>query len=633
MTNPAALSDYGAFHDALVAAGSTVRGKSCTCVWHDDRTPSCTIGQGDDGTWRMYCHACDRHGSLTDLIAHANGQEPRQVFKTLANQDRPAAAPTKRAPPKADKPLVLADKSAVVAYAQRIGTVEAWYTYGAKGSPALVVARILPHDGGKKTFRQFCPMDGGWTPANTIPAGQIPLYRADELAGDRVLVVEGEKCVEACRSVGIQATTSAMGAGKARMSDWTALRGRRVTLWPDNDLPDPKTGKRNGIEHMREVREILEGIGCAVSVINPDGMGLPAKGDVANLIEALDGKDAAEIAATITGIMDDAGPAGPATELESLLRDIEGGRYTAIPWPNLTRLGSLSKALLPGTITSLCADPGAGKSLMMLQMLASWHGQGIPVALLALEDERRVHLQRILAQIVGQSCLTDDEWCSANMDTARLLLNQHAKTIDAIGACIRAEGESQLSLDQIAEWIEAQAKNGARIIIADPVTAAVTEDKPWAADTSFLMRVKGIARRYGASVVLVTHPRGASKGASLGAMAGGSAYPRFSHCALWLSKFDAEDLPAPDGGSRHCNRSVTITKSRHGRGGGMVMGMWFDHDTLRFSEVGTILSDDQRKKRTRRSTWAPDSRDDQDDSPPRAPRMRAKPSSNEDKFV
>lgn len=631
MTTPSALSDYGAFHDALVAAGSIVRGKSCTCVWHDDRTPSCTIGQGDDGTWRMYCHACDRYGSLTDLIAHANGQEPRQVFKTLADQERPTA-PTKRPTPKIEKPLVLADKAAVVAYAQRIGTVEAWYTYGPKATPALVVARIRQPDG-KKTFRQFCPADGGWTPSNTIPAGQIPLYRVDELAGDRVLVVEGEKCVEACRSVGIQATTSAMGAGKAHMSDWTALRGRRVTLWPDNDQPDPKTGKRNGIEHMRQVREILEGIGCAVSVINPDGMGLPPKGDVADLIAALDGKDAAEINATIAGIMDDAEPAGPATELESLLRDIEGGRYTAIPWPGLTRLGSLSKALLPGTITSLCADPGAGKSLLMLQMLGAWHAHGIPVALLALEDERRVHLQRILAQIVGQSCLTDDEWCAANMDAARLLLNQHAKAIDAIGANIRAEGETQLTLDQIAEWIEAQAKNGARVIIADPVTAAVTEERPWAADTSFLMRVKGIARRYGASVVLVTHPRGSSKGASLGSMAGGSAYPRFSHCALWLSKFDAEDMPTPDGSSHYCNRSIAITKSRHGRGGGMLIGLYFDHDTLRFVERGPIMSDEQRKKKQIRATWAPDQRDDEQQPPSRAPRMRATPSQNEDAFI
>lgn len=627
----AILSDYGAFHDALTAAGSTVRGKACTCIWHDDRTPSCTIGQGDDGTWRMYCHACDRHASLTDLLAHTSGKEPRQVFKTLADQGRPETA-TKRAAPKADKPLVLADKAAVKAYAERIGRAEAWYTYGPKGSPVLVVARIIPHDGGKKTFRQFCPCDGGWTPSNTIAAGQIPLYRQDELAGDRVLVVEGEKCVEACRSVGIQATTSAMGAGKARMSDWTALRGRRATLWPDNDQPDPKTGKRNGIEHMREVREILEGIGCAVSVINPDGMGLPPKGDVANLIEALDGKDAADIAATITGIMDDAEPAGPATELESLLRDIEAGRHTAIHWPDLTRLGWLSKALLPGTITSLCADPGAGKSLLMLQMLAAWHGQGIPVALLALEDERRVHLQRILAQTVRQSCLTDDEWCSAHMDDARAMLTQHSASIDRIGACIKAEGETQLTLAQIAEWIDAQATRGARIIIADPVTAAVTEDKPWAADTAFLMRVKGIARRHGISVVLVTHPRGSAKGASLGAMAGGSAYPRFSHCALWLTKFDPEDKPTADGSCLHCNRAIAITKSRHGRGGGQVIGVWFDPDTLRFNEVGVILSEEAEKKKARRSTWAPEERNDQDEKPRRAARMRAAPTSGEDRF-
>jgi hypothetical protein len=91
-SSPSILSDYTAFHDALASAGSVIRGKSCTCIWHDDKTPSCTIGQGDDGTWRMYCHACDRHASLTDLIAHASGKEPRQVFRDLADRDRPVAA-------------------------------------------------------------------------------------------------------------------------------------------------------------------------------------------------------------------------------------------------------------------------------------------------------------------------------------------------------------------------------------------------------------------------------------------------------------------------------------------------------------------------------------------------------------
>jgi len=586
---PAILSDEGAFLTALESAGCKVRGKTCTCPFHDDRSPSAQWSQGNDGTWRMFCHVCNRHANVIDLLAHAAGQDPRQAFKDAANVSRGGSEtkPVKsNARPPADE-MVLPDKMAVRAYAERLGQVEAWYVYGAKSDPSLVVARIMQASG-KKTFRQFTPHKHGWAPRNLIESGRIPLYRAGEIT-DRVLVVEGEKCAEAAWSVGISATTSAMGAGKAAESDWSTLVGKTAFLWPDND----DTGRK----HMADVREILAGLGVATYLIDTDGIGLPAKGDVADLIAALDGKTTDEIATTINGIMDDAAPQGASRELSGLINDIQAGRFTAIPWPGLEMVGSTSKALLPGCITTLCADPGAGKSLLMLQMLAAWHKSGISVALMALEDERRIHLQRILAQTIGMASLTDDEWVKANAERAHAMVAASRDDLDAIGARIKAEGEDQMKLDEIANWIEQRAKAGCRVIVVDPVTAATTEREPWAADTAFLMRVKKIARTHASSVVLVTHPRGASKGAALGGMAGGSAYPRFSHVALWLEKFDMQERRASDGELATCNRSIKITKSRHGKGGGMTIGCIFDVDTLRFGNQCGLAPDDEKPKR------------------------------------
>jgi hypothetical protein len=147
---PAILSDESAFIAALEAAGCAVKGKTCTCPFHEDKNPSAQWSQGNDGTWRMYCHVCDRHANVIDLNAHATGQDPRQAFKEAANVSR-VGSETKSAKSTARPPadeIVLPDKRAVRAYAERLGVVEAWYVYGAKSrrrsgsSPRMAAAGL-----------------------------------------------------------------------------------------------------------------------------------------------------------------------------------------------------------------------------------------------------------------------------------------------------------------------------------------------------------------------------------------------------------------------------------------------------------------------------------------------------------
>jgi len=625
---PQILSDECAFISALESAGCTIKGRTCTCPFHDDKSPSAQWSQGNDGTWRVYCHVCKRYASTIDLLAHVNGKDAKQAFKDACGnqvcQDQKRSAKSPRNSHSVD--IVLSDKREVATYASRIGKVEAWHVYGPSDNPTLVVARILP-PGGKKTFRQFTPVEGGWVPRNKVERGSIPLYRK-ELFTDRVLVVEGEKCVEAALSVGISATSSAMGAGKAAESDWSSLVGRTAYLWPDND----DTGRN----HMADVAKILEGLGVKYHKIDTDEVGLPVKGDVADLIDALDSKSKEEIHQTIIGIMDDAHPESASDELKRLIDDIVAGKYCAIKWPGIDFIGSLSKCLLPGCITTLCADPGAGKSMLMLQMLAEWHREGIEVALLALEDEREKHMQRILAQTSHNSLVMDDEWVKNNASHVLRITSSLREELDLIGERIKAEGEDQLTLTEISEWIENKAKAKCRIIIVDPVTAAKTEKEPWAADAAFIMKVKRIATNHECSVILVTHPRGSSKGPSLGGMAGGSAYQRFSHCALWLEKFECQSLRTIDGDLVSCNRAITITKSRHGRGGGMKIGLLFNGDTLLFGSQCCLAPDDInviKKKRKEKEQPKEKEIDRQLMIKDRAARNAAPPSDKEDVFI
>ncbi len=95
------------------------------------------------------------------------------------------------------------------------------------------------HRAAGKVIRPFDPATGQYgKPAFPIKA---PLYRLDEVMGSSaVLVVEGEKCVEAARGAGLVATTSIGGTNAYARTDWSSLAGKTVTIWPDNDDPGKK---------------------------------------------------------------------------------------------------------------------------------------------------------------------------------------------------------------------------------------------------------------------------------------------------------------------------------------------------------------------------------------------------------
>jgi putative DNA primase/helicase len=68
-----------------------------------------------------------------------------------------------------------------------------------------------------------------------------PLYGLTELAqrpDASVVVTEGEKACDAARTLlpGVVVVTSPNGAKSAGKADWSPLRGRDVTIWPDADL-------------------------------------------------------------------------------------------------------------------------------------------------------------------------------------------------------------------------------------------------------------------------------------------------------------------------------------------------------------------------------------------------------------
>ena len=122
----------------------------------------------------------------------------------------------------------------------------------ADGSVAFASVR---HEtpGKAKRFSQWTPVDGGLWLRSQPAERSLPLYRLPQIMGaEKVVVVEGEKCVHAVLDAwpDVAVTTFGGGSGSWRKTDWVPLAGKEVSIWADADddaPPDkPKAKSRPG---------------------------------------------------------------------------------------------------------------------------------------------------------------------------------------------------------------------------------------------------------------------------------------------------------------------------------------------------------------------------------------------------
>ena len=202
-------------------------GWSAKCPAHEDRCASLSIGQGDDGTWLVKCHA----GCNVDAVLAAAHLELRDLFPT-------SGASTGR-------------------------DIVATYDYtDEKGVLRYQVVRFQPKD-----FRQRRPDGhGGWTWSTK---GLQPLvYRRPDLQGrETVIVAEGEKDVNRLWDLGLPATCNHGGAGKWKAphtAQLVAAGTKRVAVIPDADTP--------GQAHGQAVAQRCLAAGLTVKLVSlPDG--------------------------------------------------------------------------------------------------------------------------------------------------------------------------------------------------------------------------------------------------------------------------------------------------------------------------------------------------------------------------
>jgi len=248
---------------------------SCRCPAHEDRTPSLSIGIGRDGRALLTCHA----GCSVQAVVAALGLSMRDLMGDAERRPELLARPASRygwtyqrsAPQRADpvppEPVDLpteaceapADEAATIdlasidetpspepliaSFERRYGAASNRWTYhDERGEPVGIVVRWDMRDAAGASGKVVIPfsiVEGAW--ANRALPAPRPLYRLPELlrlpAGAWIYVCEGEKTVEAARSIGVVATTSAGGAKAAAQTDWSPVRDKVVVVLPDYDEP------------------------------------------------------------------------------------------------------------------------------------------------------------------------------------------------------------------------------------------------------------------------------------------------------------------------------------------------------------------------------------------------------------
>ena len=186
------IEDFiGAF--GLVQKGKEYVGPCPICKEGEDRFH---VKEGNGGKPTFGCRVCIDGNQDTD------GSRVKEVFNLL-DKKTPATPPT--TPPRAKKeppkPQALPTGAGITTY----------HYVDAEGKPVFAVNRHDPPSG-KKYFKQWTPAGVGLWIAQG-PKEKLPLYLLPEVKAStgKVAIVEGEKCVHACKEAWPSQVTTYLG--------------------------------------------------------------------------------------------------------------------------------------------------------------------------------------------------------------------------------------------------------------------------------------------------------------------------------------------------------------------------------------------------------------------------------------
>lgn len=260
---PALLTGYG------VTLKKMGPGYTALCIWHDEKRPSMSVFQGDDGIWRCNCHSCGQRGTAIDVVMEMDGVDKGEAIQRLKRnhfvRDEKrikAEAPIVAAKWKHQKPPEGMDDFTMPG----LTYVAHWTYLDTDGALLGYVARYTDSNGQK----EYRPWTYGTMAEAIKPAWKCkafsnprPLYGLHKLTSDkRIVLLEGEKTADAAQILlpGMHAIGWPGGANAIAHIDWQPLAGRNVLLVPDADPAGEKA--------MYDAARYLLAIGCTVRLLD-----------------------------------------------------------------------------------------------------------------------------------------------------------------------------------------------------------------------------------------------------------------------------------------------------------------------------------------------------------------------------
>lgn len=494
----------------------TSNGWTCRCPAHDDTNPSLSITEKSDGRVLVHCFT----GCAPDAVVAALGLKMKdlmppsgtgQLSGSIRKEVKPImSTPT---PSKFFSSAEEARNSVQGGQGRRADNVY-WYTDGLGER----VGGILRWDLPAAPFKKILPiakLADGWACAG-MPKPWLLYNLPDVILADEVWVVEGEKCVEAAKSVGLCATTSVHGCQAPESTDWSPLAGKRVVICPDND--------EAGEGYVRDVLGLLGALSPKPSVRVVRLPGLAGSEDIADYVAALRKRDIDEPA--IRQKLSDLYAASATADAIQAPVDIKPARIEWTPIP-LSQMGPSEPPtwILPGFIargssTLFTGLWKAGKTTFFAHLLKDLQqGEGLVDRALGLPilvvSEESARLWKSRRDELGLD------------DSVHIISRPFKQRADVQG------------WHQFVSWVSTLVSyKGYGLVVIDTVSSVwpVTNENDASEVMSALMPLIAITEA-NAGLVLVHHPKKGDGGEAT-ASRGSGAMPGYVDVILELRRHD-----------------------------------------------------------------------------------------------
>jgi len=421
------------------------------CPSHNDKTPSLSITEGQDGRILMKCFA----GCTIEKICADMQIKVSDLFvKPLPPQQLPSAPQRK---------------------------IVATYDYvDADNKLLFQVCRYEPKD-----FRQRRP-----NPQNpetwlwNMQGVERVLYRLPQVLaaineGKQIFICEGEKAVHAAESIGLVATCSG-GASKWQDNYTKTLAGANVIILPDNDDP--------GRKHAKLVAKEISTVVKSIRIIELPN--LPEKGDIHDFVEAHDAQEPQAIKDEILKLLEP-----KEKEIFEIWKLSDIQNYVPDPTNFLAGNGWLRR----GAGTLLTGGTGIGKSILAEQIsLNIAAGVNILGCVSVKQPYRVLHVQ---AENDEDTIKRDIESIIKNVEPQML-----PETVEETFRICHIYG---LTDTEFALWLRHQCeKFKPDLLTIDPYQAYVPSNmdiNSAACFLSWIRPINEIIRDFNCALMLVTH--------------------------------------------------------------------------------------------------------------------------------